>query len=127
MSLFGGWAEVDRWHRKLAARSSRLGTVHVSASTMARVLGAEPCTPKSRPAAEPKVRAPWPAWVVWKPNHIWAYDFTHFPRVKTAAVAILDVVSRKVADHAGLGRADQHPGCRSPSPTRCTARAWVSV
>ncbi len=33
--------------------------------------------------------------VVWKPNSIWCYDFTHFPRAKRAAIAVMDVVSRR--------------------------------
>ena len=31
----------------------------------------------------------------WKPNRIWAYDFTHFTRAKRCAIAVLDMVSRK--------------------------------
>jgi transposase-like protein len=31
----------------------------------------------------------------WKPNRIWVWDFPHFTRAKRAAVAVLDVVSRK--------------------------------
>ena len=35
------WGEIDRSHRKLAHRGSRLGLVHVSESTVLRVLAAE--------------------------------------------------------------------------------------
>ncbi len=38
---------------------------------------------------------PWPDWLEWKPNRVWAYDFTHFSRARRAALAILDVVSRR--------------------------------
>ena len=41
IGLFDGWADVDKGHRKLAARGSRLGLVHVSASTLRRVLADE--------------------------------------------------------------------------------------
>jgi putative transposase len=38
LDLFTTWGEVDRSHRKLAHRGSRLGVVHVSESTVLRVL-----------------------------------------------------------------------------------------
>jgi putative transposase len=37
----------------------------------------------------------WQEWLEWQPNRIWGYDFTHFTRACRAAVAILDIVSRK--------------------------------
>jgi putative transposase len=58
-------------------------------------LAAEGLTLPGNPRREPVPRAPWPDWLEWKPNRIWAWDFTHFTRAKRAAVAILDVVSRK--------------------------------
>jgi putative transposase len=95
VELFDTWAQVDRSHRKLAARGSRLELVHVSASTVHRVLAAEGLVLQAVPAREPLVRAPWPDWVVWKPNSIWCYDFTHFTRAHRVAVAVMDVVSRR--------------------------------
>ena len=95
LTLFDGWAEVDRSHRKLAARGSRLHLVHASAATVRRVLAAEGLVLHGKPAREPQVRAPWPDWVVWKPNAIWCYDYTHFTRAKRVAVAVMDVVSRR--------------------------------
>lgn len=95
VALFEGWGEVDRSHRKLAARGSRLQLVHVAPSTVLRVLQAENLVLPGTPAREPVVRSPWPEWVVWKPNSIWCYDFTHFPRAKSAAIAVMDVVSRR--------------------------------
>lgn len=95
VTLFEAWGDIDRSHRKLAHRGSRLGLVHVSESTVLRVLAAEGLTLPGNPAREPIPRAPWPDWLEWKPNRIWAYDFTHFTRARRAAVAILDVVSRK--------------------------------
>ena len=41
LALFTEWGEIDRSHRKLAHRGSRLGLVHVSESTVLRVLAAE--------------------------------------------------------------------------------------
>ena len=38
MELFEAWGETDRSHRKLAYRGSRIGLVHVSPSTLQRVL-----------------------------------------------------------------------------------------
>ncbi len=93
--LFEAWGEVDRSHRKLAHRGSRLGLVHVSESTMLRVLAAENLTLPGHPPREPIPRAPWPDWLEWKPDRIWGYDFTHFTRAGRAALAILDIVSRK--------------------------------
>jgi putative transposase len=95
VELFEAWGEIDRSHRKLAHRGSRLGLVHVSESSVRRVLAAEGLALPGNPAREPAPRSPWPDWLEWKPGRVWAYDFTHFPRARRAAVAILDVVSRK--------------------------------
>ena len=95
LELFETWADIDRSHRKLAHRGSRLGLVHVSESTVLRVLAAEGLVLPGKPSRDPAVRAPWPDWVTWKPNVIWCYDFTHFTRAKRVAVAVIDVVSRK--------------------------------
>jgi transposase InsO family protein len=95
VELFELWGQVDRSHRKLAHRGSRLDLVHVSESTMRRVLTAEHLVLPGNPPRDPIPRTPWPEWLEWKPNRIWAYDFTHFTRARRAAVAILDVVSRK--------------------------------
>ena len=93
--MFTGWGEIDRSHRKLAHRGSRLGLVHVSESTVLRVLAAEGIALPGNPRRDPIPRTPWPDWLEWKPNRIWAYDFTHFTRASRAAIAILDMVSRK--------------------------------
>ncbi len=95
MALFDEWAEIDRSHRKLAHRGSRLRLVHVSESSVLRVLAAEGPVLQGNPAREPVPRTPWPDWLEWKPNRICAWDFTHFTRARRAALAILDVVSRK--------------------------------
>ena len=95
IDLFEAWGAVDRSHRKLAARGSRLQLVHVSASTLLRVLAAEGLVLQGPPAREPQVRAPWPDWIQWKPQRVWCYDFTHFTRACRVAVAVMDVVSRR--------------------------------
>jgi putative transposase len=95
LELFEAWGEIDRSHRKLAHRGSRIGLVHVSESTVRRVLAEEGLVIEGPPAREPAPRTPWPDWLEWKPNRVWAYDFTHWSRAGRASIAILDVVSRK--------------------------------
>jgi putative transposase len=95
IGLYESWGEIDRSHRKLAHRGSRIGLVHVSESTVARVLAVEGLVLEGPPPREPAPRAPWPDWLEWKPDRVWAYDFTHWSRAGRASVAILDVVSRK--------------------------------
>jgi transposase len=110
LELFQTWGEIDRSHRKLAHRGSRLDLVHVSESTVLRVLTAEGIALPGNPRRDPIPRAPWPDWLEWKPNHIWAYDFTHFTRARRAAIAILDMGVPQVAHHPGRGRGVLHPG-----------------
>lgn len=95
VELFETWGQVDRSHRKLAHRGSRLDLVHVSQSSVRRVLAAEGLVLQGNPPREPTPRKPWPDWLEWKPNRIWGYDFTHFTRAGRVAIAILDIVSRK--------------------------------
>ena len=95
IGLYEDWHEIDRSHRKLAHRGSRVGLVHVSGSTVRRVLGEEGLVIAGPPPRDPVPRSPWPDWLTWKPNSIWAYDFTHWTRARRASIAILDVVSRK--------------------------------
>ena len=59
---------------------------------MLRVLAAEGLALPGNPRRDPIPRAPWPDWLEWKPNRIWAYDFTHFTRARRAAIAILDAI-----------------------------------
>jgi transposase InsO family protein len=89
------WGPVDRSHRKLAHRGSYENTVWVSPSTFRRVLAAHGLVlPETPPRARSEKR-PWPEWLVWEPNHIWAWDVTHLPRTKRCVFAIIDLVSRK--------------------------------
>lgn len=95
IDLYQAWGEVDRSHRKLAHRGSRIDLVHVSPSTLQRVLQAADLVLPGNPPREPVPRKPWPDWLEWVPNRVWGYDFTIFPRAGRAVVAILDIVSRK--------------------------------
>lgn len=95
VELYTEWGERDRSHRKLAHRGSYLERVWVSESTVRKVLAAEGLVLAGNPPREPVTRTPWPDWLEWKPNRVWGYDFTHFPRAKRCAIAIIDIVSRK--------------------------------
>lgn len=95
VDMFDAWAGIDRSHRKLAARGSRLKLVHASASTVQRVLTAEGLVLQGPAPREPAIRAPWPDWIEWKPGRVWCYHFTHFTRARRVAVAVMDVVSRR--------------------------------
>ena len=95
VTLASQWGEIDRSHRKLAHRGSRLGLVHVSESTVLRVLAADGLVLPAKRRREPQIQAPWPDWVAWKPDTIWCYDFTHFTRAHRVAVAVMDIVSRR--------------------------------
>lgn len=90
------WGEVDRSHRKLAHRGSRLDLVYVSESTVLRVLVAEGVHLPERPARERREKRPFPEWAELVPGVIWIYDFTHFAGLSGwCAIAVIDVVSRK--------------------------------
>jgi putative transposase len=95
VELFEAWGGIDRSHRKLAHRGSRIDLVHVSESTVRRVLAAEGLALPGNPPREPAPRPGWPDWLEWKPNRVWAYDFTHWTHAGVASIAILDMVSRK--------------------------------
>jgi putative transposase len=95
VELFDSWGEIDRSHRKLAHRGSRLEKVFVSESSVLRVLRAENLVLPARPPREPLPARPWPAWVEYRPCQVWGHDFTAFGRAGRDALAILDLVSRK--------------------------------
>jgi transposase InsO family protein len=96
IDVFDEWGEIDRSHRKLAHRGSRLEEVFVSESTVFRVLSAEglvlPAAPSREPAGPKK---PWPEWVEYRPCQVWGHDFTAFVRAGRDALAVLDLISRK--------------------------------
>lgn len=98
LALADEWGETDASHRKLAHRGSYLGRVWVSPATVFRVLLAHGRVLPHRPAREPQLKAPWPAWVAYRPNQVWGYDLTSFPAARTQALAIVDLVSRKWID-----------------------------
>ncbi len=89
------WGEIDRSHRKLAHRGSRIGAVHASESTFLRVLEQAGMRLPATPAREPRPPRPWPDWAELVPGVIWIYDFTHFTAAGRCAIAVMDVVSRK--------------------------------
>lgn len=64
LALFETWGGIDRSHRKLAHRGSRLGLVHVAESTVLRVLAAEGPVLPGKPARDPRCGRPdrtgWP-------------------------------------------------------------------
>lgn len=98
LELFDQWGEVDRSHRKLAHRGSRLGVVHVSESSVLRVLRAEQLVLPAPPARDPAPRRPWPDWVDYRPCQVWGHDFSAFMRADRDVLAILDLVSRRWID-----------------------------
>jgi len=71
LELFEAWGEVDRSHRKLAHRGSRTGLVHVSESTVARVLAAEGLVIEGPPPREPLPGAPRSPSSTWSPANGW--------------------------------------------------------
>jgi transposase InsO family protein len=94
LDIAEAWGQIDRSHRKLAHRGSRLNLVHVSESTVWRVLVAAGIVLPAAQGREPRPAGPWPAWAELVPGVIWIYDFTHFTASKRAAIAVVDVVSR---------------------------------
>jgi putative transposase len=93
LDLIEEWGLIDRSHRKIAHRGSRLGVVFVSPSTVLRValkhrvrLPGEPYRPRPVMPALPQIP--------WERNRIWIWDATHFTRAGRVAYAIVDVVTR---------------------------------
>ena len=102
VALFDEWGDIDRSHRKLAHRGSYLGRVWVSPSTVDRVLAGHGLALAGTPRPARSAKTPWPAWTQWRPNQLWCWDGTQFPRCRHTkyAYAIVDVVSRKwIATH----------------------------
>lgn len=93
IAIYDTWHGIDRSYRKLAHRGSREERVHASESTFWRVLTAEGLL-LPKPARDPVAKKPWPDWVQLQPLQVWGHDFTHFPRARRVAIAVLDLVSR---------------------------------
>jgi hypothetical protein len=73
LDLIEEWGQIDRSHRKLAHRGSRLGVVFVSPSTVLRValkhkvhLPGEPYRPRPKTPVLPEIP--------WERNRIWIWD-----------------------------------------------------
>ncbi len=70
LDLYDAWGEIDRSHRKLAHRGSRLDLVYVSESTVRCVLAGHGLFLEGPPPRPPRERAPWPDWLEWKPQRV---------------------------------------------------------
>jgi putative transposase len=95
LRVFDEWSDTDRSHRKLAHRGSYLGRFWASPSTVRRVLFLADKRFKAlpRPGRSKKKRIP--DWVEYRKNQVWIYDTTHFMKAEMAALAIMDLVTRK--------------------------------
>ena len=99
VALYHEWGEIVGSHRKLAHRGSYLARVWVSPSSVRRVLADQGLCFHPPPRPGTSVRQPFPEWVEYRPNQIWIYDTTHFPRAKSCVTVVEDLVSRKwIAD-----------------------------
>jgi putative transposase len=93
LDLIEEWGPIDRSHRKIAHRGSRLGVVFVSPSTVLRVALAHQVALPGEPY-RPRPKMPVVPEIPWERNRIWIWDATHFPRAGRVAYAIVDVVTR---------------------------------
>jgi transposase len=123
LELAEEWGEVDRSHRKLAHRGSRLGRVWVSPASVYRVLAAHDLVLPKPPGRAPVQRTPWPDWITDRPNQVWGWDVTHLGCCRAApnAFAIIDLAGPQVAGHPAQRRGDLHPG-RGRVPGRAGSR-----
>ena len=94
ISIAEAWAEIDRSHRKLAHRGSRLEAFYASESTVLRVLREAGLRLPGPAAREPLDPRAWPEWAELVPGVIMIYDFTHFTRAGRCVVAVIDVISK---------------------------------
>jgi hypothetical protein len=120
--LAAEWGEIDRSHRKLAHRGSRLDLVHVAESTVLRVLTEAGVHLPARPGREPRPATGWPDWAELIPGVIWIYDFTHFAASRWCAVA---VATWSPATGCAQWSVPKSPPSRSRwrSPGRCSPTA----
>lgn len=95
VAIYHEWGEVDRSHRKLAHRGSYTERVWVSPASVQRILAAQGLVLNPPPRPGTSARNPFPDWVEYRPDQIWIYDTTHFPRAKSAVIIVEDLVSRK--------------------------------
>lgn len=95
MKIAEEWLGVDRSHRKLAHRGSRLEAFYASESMVLRVLRTAGIQVVERPPRERRPRREWPQWAELVPGVITIYDFTHSRGLPSwCAIAVLDMVSR---------------------------------
>jgi hypothetical protein len=94
LKLAEDWGEIDLSHPKLAHRGSRLDLVHLSQSTVLRVLSDEGLHLPAGPHRQRRQPRPLPDWAELVPQVIWIYEVTHVTAAKRCAVAVLDVVSQ---------------------------------
>jgi putative transposase len=120
------WGQVDRSHRKLAHRGSRLGRVWASPASVYRVLAAHDLVLPTPPTRAPVGRTPWPDWITYRPNQVWGWDVTHFGRCRAAPARSRSSTwpgRTWLATCAAPRRPP--PRSRSCSPTRWRARtSW---
>jgi putative transposase len=98
LALADEWGSLDGSHRKLAHRGSYEQRVWVSPATVLRVLLEHGQALPQRPPRPRSVAVAWPEWVDYRPNQVWGYDISAFPRAGTQALAIVDLVSRRWID-----------------------------
>jgi putative transposase len=103
LELAAEWGQLDRSHRKLAHRGSRLGRVGVSPASVDRVLAAHDLVLPTPPTRAPVQRRPWPDWITDRPNQVGGWEVTHFGccRATPNAFAIIDLAGPQVAGHPG--------------------------
>jgi hypothetical protein len=112
LDLAEEWGEIDRSHRKLAHRGSRLGRVWVSPASVWRVLAAHDLVLPSRRAGRRSSARPGRTGWSTGPTRCGAPDVTHFGRCLAApcAFAIIDLAGPQVAGHPAQRRGDLHAG-----------------
>ena len=86
LDLAEEWGEIDRSHRKLAHRGSRLGRVWVSPASVYRVLAAHDLVLPTPPTRAPVQRRPWPDWLEYRPNQVWGWDVERHEALSDRAV-----------------------------------------
>src|SRR6266511_4127183 len=122
LALAEEWGEVDRSHRKLAHRGSRLDRVYVSESTVLRVLDAAGMRLPGAAARERRPARPWPEWAELVPGVIWIYDSpTSPPRnaVRSRSPAPCAPTARTTSSTATCSTNCDPASCPTPMSCPC--------